>query len=297
MQKERCIVDHTWGTTMDAIVSDWTFKDKPMKLIDTCGIYKGWKYPGTYSEILEPGMGTRKAVRRAHVIVLCVDALRNRQAMMISTPSKFEVRLGNFAVEEGKALVIAINKWDLIDEEEQPKYRKEILDHIRDKFADVKGVPVVFVSARYNLNLATLATRSLALYKRWNARLPTSKLNDWLQAYMIRWPPPWRHGQKCNVKYITQTRTRPPTFVMWSNVTSREMPITYMRQIKNAMREEFRISGVPLKLVIRSTLMPKPGRKMSKGEVLKWKRIGPEQAAKVENLTAKNIPRAYRQTD
>merc|ERR1711957_1048404 len=135
--------------------------------------------------------------------------------------------------------------------------------------------------------MGTLATRSLALYKRWNARLPTSKLNSWLQAWMIRWPPPWRNGQKCSVKYITQTRSRPPTFVIWTNTTAGDMPRNYMQQLKNMMRTEFRISGTPIKMLMRSTLMPKPRTKLSKSDILKWKRIGPKQREAVKDLTCK----------
>lgn len=291
MQDERCIVSEVSGTTMDAIVSDWEFKDQPVKLIDTCGIYRGWQYPGTNGDFLEPGMGTRKAIRRSHVVILCLDAVRDRKKAYWRVPTKFETRLGNFVAEEGKALIIAVNKWDLVDEEEQPKLRDEILEKIQEKFSTVKGVPVVFISAKHNLNLATLMTRSLALYQRWNARLPTSKVNDWLQAFMLRWPPPWRKGQKCSVKYMTQTKSRPPTFVLWTNTTSSEMPKNYLKQMRNSMREEFRISGVPIHFVLRSTLMPKPKKKLTKKDILKWKRIGPKQKEAVLNLNSKGMVR------
>eukprot|EP00933_Yihiella_yeosuensis_P006243 TRINITY_DN110943_c0_g1_i1.p1 TRINITY_DN110943_c0_g1~~TRINITY_DN110943_c0_g1_i1.p1 ORF type:complete len:728 (-),score=136.50 TRINITY_DN110943_c0_g1_i1:151-2334(-) len=297
LREERCIVDETDGTTMDAIVSDWTFKDHPVKLIDTCGVYRGWQYPGTTSEFLEPGMGTRKAIRRSHVAVLCIDAQRYRKMTYNSCPTKFEIRLGNFVAEEGKCLIIAVNKWDLINEEDQPKYREEILKRVADTFSDVKGVPVVFMSAKYNLNLATLMTRTFALYKRWSARLPTSRLNTWLQAWMLRWPPPWRNGQKCSVKYITQTRARPPTFVLWTNSSYGEFPRNYLRQLQNNMRDEFRISGVPMRYLIRSTLMPKPRKKLSKSEILKWKRMGPKQAEVVRNLNSKKMKRIVRTID
>ncbi|CAE7038932.1 der, partial [Symbiodinium natans] len=195
LQEERCVVDEADGTTMDSIVTNWTFKEHPVKLIDTCGIYRGWQYSGTTAEFVQPGMGTRKAIRRAHVCVLCLDAHRYSKMTHNSCPNKFEINLGNFVADEGKCLIIAINKWDLIHENDQPKYREDILKRITDCFSSIKGVPVVFLSAKYNLNLPMLMTRSLALYKRWSARLPTSRLNSWLQAWMLRWPPPWRNGQ------------------------------------------------------------------------------------------------------
>lgn len=291
LQEERCIVDEADGTTMDAIVSDWNFKGQPLKLIDTCGVYKGWNHPGTDKEWLEPGMGTRKAIRKSHVVILCLDPVRSRKMTYWTCPSAFETRLGNFIAEEGKALVIAVNKWDLIAEEEQPKFREEILQKIADKMPDIKGVPVVFMSAKYNLNLSMLIVRAFSLWKRWSARLPTSKLNSWLTAWMIRWPPPWRHGQKCQVKYMTQTRARPPTFVLWTNTTSDGMPRNYLRQLQNSMREEFRIGGIPMRFILRSTLMPKPRKKMSSKEILKWKRMGPKQAEIISDLNSKKMIR------
>eukprot|EP00929_Paragymnodinium_shiwhaense_P038780 TRINITY_DN20451_c0_g1_i1.p1 TRINITY_DN20451_c0_g1~~TRINITY_DN20451_c0_g1_i1.p1 ORF type:complete len:723 (-),score=191.97 TRINITY_DN20451_c0_g1_i1:506-2674(-) len=298
LQEERVIVDPVQGTTMDSIVNEWSFRDQPIKLIDTCGVYRGFKFPGVKSgDVLEPGMGTRKAIRRSHVAVLCCDPTQKPTGAYVA-PGKWEVRLGNYIVDEGKALVIAINKWDLVPEADQKRIRDEILDRVADKFANVKGIPVIFMSAKYNMNLPMLMTRTLALYKRWSARLPTGKLNAWLQAWMLRWPPPWKDGIKCNVKYITQTRTRPPTFVLWTNVTAGRMPNNYMKQLTNAMRNEFRISGVPLKLIIRSTMMPKPHRKLKRTDRLKWKRMGPKQAEAVmkKNLNARGM-RRIRQTD
>merc|ERR1740130_2505632 len=108
---------------------------------------------------------------------------------------------------------------------------------------------------------------------------------------MIRWPPPWRHGQKCAVKYVTQTRARPPTFVLWSNSTAADFPRNYLRQLMNAMREEFTISGVPIRMIVRSTMMPKPRKKLSKSDVLKWKRVGPKQKEAVMHLTQRKTPR------
>jgi GTP-binding protein len=282
---------------MDAIVSDWHFKDQPVKLIDTCGVYRGWQYPRTDSGFLEPGMATRKAIRRSHVVVLCVDAQAFRKMTYYTCPSQFEINLGAFVIEEGRGLIIAVNKWDLVEEDEQPKFRDDILKRIGERLSQIKGVPVVFMSAKYNLNLAMLMTRTLALHKRWSARLPTSKLNSWLQRWMIRWPVPWRHGQKTSVKYMTQTRARPPTFVLWTNTTYGEMPRNYLRQLQNAMREEFRISGVPIRFIYRSTLMPKPRKKLSKRDMLRWKRIGPKQAKAAMNLSNTGRVKQLRQTD
>ncbi|CAJ1360321.1 unnamed protein product [Effrenium voratum] len=107
LQEERCIVNEQDGTTMDSIITNWTFKENAVKLIDTCGISRGWRYPGTDPDFLEPGMGTKKAIRRAHVCVLCLDAAKYQRMTSYSCPTKFEVRLGNYVAEEGKCLIIA----------------------------------------------------------------------------------------------------------------------------------------------------------------------------------------------
>ncbi|CAE7243271.1 plcA [Symbiodinium sp. CCMP2456] len=106
LQEERCVVDEADGTTMDSIITNWTFKEHPVKLIDTCGIYRGWQYSGTTAEFVQPGMGTRKAIRRAHVCVLCLDAQRYAKMTHNSCPNKFEINLGNFVADEGKCLII-----------------------------------------------------------------------------------------------------------------------------------------------------------------------------------------------
>ncbi|CAE7859540.1 der [Symbiodinium necroappetens] len=199
-------------------------------------------------------------VAKAHEVSAGTPKTRHRQSASRTRRGTVQLFQGNTSSGESPA----INKWDLIHENDQPKYREEILKRIAECFSSIKGVPVVFLSAKYNLNLPMLMTRSLALYKRWCARLPTSRLNSWLQAWMLRWPPPWRNGQKCSIKYMTQTRARPPTFVLWTNSAYGEFPKNYIRQMQNAMRDEFRISGVPLSFNIRSTLMPKPRKKLSK---------------------------------
>lgn len=291
LQEERCVVDAADGTTTDAIVSDWCFREQPVKIIDTCGVLKGWKYPSDKGWF-EPGMGTKRAIRRANVVVVCVNVLsKNRVPGTFPTiPSAFELGLCAHVAEEGKCLVIALNKWDLVPEEEQARFREEILSRVHEKLSQIKGVPVVFISAKYNLNLSMLMTRVFAVWKRWGARLPTMKVNQWLQAWMIRWPPPWRHGQKCNVKYMTQTRSRPPTFVMWTNTSSSDMPRNYLRQIENAMRDEFRIAGVPIRMIIRTTMMPKPRKRLKKSDILRWKRMGPKQSEAVSKLNKKKVP-------
>jgi len=295
LEDNRMIVDGQAGTTMDAIISDWEAQNRKIQLIDTCGIFKGWKHAHYFKGWSEPGMETQRAIKQTHVCILCIDATRYMHNPD-STPSHYELRLAEWIVEEGRALLVVINKWDLIPQRRQQDFRERILEKFKDGVSQVKDLPVVFISAKNGVNLGTVVNKTLVLEKRWTARIPTGKLNDWLRAWIQHWPPPWKNGQKCQVKYMTQVQTRPPTFTLWTN-TYGEMPQNYVRQMMNAMREEFNMNGTTIKILLRSNLMPKPNAKLSKKAILKWKRTGPKQAAAVKNLNAKGRVRRSKQTE
>ncbi|KAF8820375.1 ribosome biogenesis GTPase Der protein, partial [Cardiosporidium cionae] len=222
------------------------------------------------------------------VSILCVDALL---AVTGESPSPHDLTLGNIVTEkEGRCLVVAVTKWDALTEKEQKKIRLIILQRIEVGLAQVKGCPVIFTSGQNGENLNSLIRKSLLLHKRWTSRISTSKLNAWLQAYLLHFPPPWRLGSRCNLKYITQVSCCPPTFVMWTNVMGK-LPLNYIRQIRNVIREEFSLQGSPIRLIVRTTAMPPKNIKLSRREQLKWRRRGPKQAEAVHKLTRRGTPR------
>lgn len=219
---------------------------------------------------------------------MCIDAHAFR-FNPLSTPSKGELNLGRYITEgEMKALVIAVNKWDLIKPgEDQMRFRDEIIQRINQSMYGCFGdCPIVFTSATKNQNLRTLMDKILVLEKRYSARIPTGKLNNWYQAWKNHYPPPWKDGQKMQVKYMTQSRTRPPHFVMWTNTmlgtklgcNKSSIPRHYLRQLTKAMKNEFNIQGTVVKIHLRTTCMPKPTKKMTQKDMQKWKRMGPKQA-------------------
>ncbi|CBZ52402.1 putative small GTP-binding protein [Neospora caninum Liverpool] len=281
LQEERMVVDSQPGTTTDAVGTLWTFQGHPFRLIDTAGVTRGWKMRHT-DLLLEAGLQTLRNIRNAQVCILCIDASLARDT---GQPiSSHELALAHLASEkEGRCLAVCVTKWDLVPENEREKLRREILERLQTGLGHLKGCPVVFVAAKYGQNVETLMTKIMVLYRRWNARIPTSKLNSWLREFVLRWPPPWRLGSKCQVKYVTQVKARPPTFVAWSNVYN-TFPVHYLRQLTNTMREEFSLAGTPLRLILRTTAMPAPGKKLSRADVLKWKRLGPKQHQAVADL-------------
>ena len=231
-------------------------------------------------KLREPGWGTMRAMHTSGVCIVMIDAERSLRELN-NNPTRRELVLIKMCTDHGKAVVLAVNKWDLIPEDRAADVRARILKRVEHGMSQVKGLPVVFLSATRNENVDVLTTRLMALYKRWNARVPTAKLNSFMQDFMRRWPPPWKDGQKCYPKYITQLKVRPPTFALYTNVYG-QFPKNYLRQMQNLMRQEFNMTGTPIHFIMRVTMTPNPKKKLTKAQLLKWKRMGPKQAMAIE---------------
>jgi len=285
---DRAIVDESPGTTTDSIAVNWNFHNHAVRVVDTAGISRGWKQKQSGVSVGDIGMETLRTIHGSHVCVLVLDASHAFRSNAKKFPSRSEVKLGNEVLDNGKCLVIAINKWDEIPLNQQGRFRRGILACIESAFYAVKHVPVVFISAKEKSNLNTLLVNSISTYRKWNMKINSSRLNDWLEAFVARNPPPWKDGQKQYPKFITQTRVRPPTFSLYTN-TFATFPENYLRQMKELLREEFGLRGVPLRINLRSTLMPKPGVRLREQDVARWKRLGPKQAQAASRMRKFNI--------
>lgn len=286
IRQDRAIVDDHPGTTTDAIAVNWNFHNHQLRIVDTAGIMKGWKHGSGLKDFKDPGAETMKTINTSHVCVVVIDAHEAFKSNTLKFPSRQEVRLGNEVIDAGKCLVVAVNKWDLIPEAKRSQFRRGIAKCVESAFFDIKGVPVVFISANLGLNLNTLLVNCVSHYRKWNLKIQSSRLNSWLEAFVAHNPPPWKDGQKQYPKFITQTRVRPPTFSLFTN-TFATFPENYLRQMKELLKEEFGMRGVPLRINLRSTLMPKPGKRLRDRDVSRWKRLGPRQAAAVEKIRSK----------
>ena len=281
LKENRLKASATPGTTTDSICVNFFFKKQQMALIDTAGVTKGWKMRGD-DMLQQASLQTMRNIRSSDVCILCLDAARVEETGHLSS---HDLSLANLATEkEGRSLVVCVTKWDLVDLSKQSYVRRLVLDRLQTGLGHLKACPVVFTSATEAQNLNTLLNKSCLVYKQWCSRVPTGTLNSWLQQYTAHWPPPWRLGSQCQVKYITQVQAKPPTFVAWSNVYA-HFPTHYKRQLINAIREEFGLKGIPVRLVLRTTAMPKPGAKLTKAEALKWKRLGPHQVSWLRRRT------------
>ncbi|MBP9691956.1 MAG: ribosome biogenesis GTPase Der [Alphaproteobacteria bacterium] len=240
---ERVLTGPEAGVTRDAIATDWNYKDHAIRLIDTAGLRKRAKV----TEKLEwlATSESLNAVQYAHVAVLVMDATQPLE--------KQDLHIASQVIEEGRCLVLALNKWDLIPN------KQELLAHLKERLTtalpQVRGIPMVPLSALTGKNKEKLLDEVLAIYALWNQRISTSKLNRWLEGLLAHHPPPLVSGRRIKIKYMTQIKTRPPTFVMFSSKAS-ELPDSYAKYVVNGLRESFCLEGVPIRLLVRSGVNP-----------------------------------------
>lgn len=231
------------GITRDAIAVDWVYKDRKIKLVDTAGLRRKTRVQNKIEKLSVED--TMRAIRLAQVVVMMVepDTMFEKQDQQIAS----------HVLDEGRALIIAVNKWDLVEDK---KAALELLQYRLDTgLAQVKKLPVVTISALNARGLHTLMDSIFATYETWTKRISTSKMNRWLAARESQNPAPLVSGRANRLKYMTQINIRPPTFALWVS-QSDELPGTYKRYIVNALREDFDIKGVPVRLLIRSSKNP-----------------------------------------
>lgn len=247
-----------------------------------------WNYRNHVLRIADTTEANReRSITKAHVVVLVVDGKEvtdnMKKGLTARFPSRQESRIGNEAIEAGKCLLIAVNKWDLVSD--QVNMRKSLLEAVSEGFRDLKGIQLVFTGSdgERGTGCDSMLSECITLYRKWNIKIASNKLNGWLESFVQHYPPPWKDGQKQYPKFITQSRVRPPTFTLYTN-TFATFPENYLRQMKELMREEFGIRGVPLRIELRSTLMPKPGKSLAPNDAARWKKLGPKQAQAVDKI-------------
>jgi GTP-binding protein len=186
-----------------------------------------------------------RAIDLAHVVVLVVDAAvgMDRQDMTIA----------DRVLAEGRALLIAVNKWDLVDD--RAAALKAIENKLERSLAQGKGVPVLTLSALTGRHVDRLMPGVFALYDQWNRRFPTAALNRWLAAATAAHPPPAVQGRHIRIRYATQIKTRPPTIALFAS-RPEKMPEAYGRYLVNDLRQKFDLPGVPVRLVWRKGKNP-----------------------------------------
>ena len=241
--EDRLLTGPEAGITRDAIEVEWRYRDRPLKLVDTAGLRRRARVMEKLEKLSVED--TRRAIQFAHVVVLVLDA-----QMMLE---KQDLTIARMVIEEGRALVIAANKWDAVTDREQA------LCDLRDRFEvslpQVKGAPYITVSALRGRNLDKLFDAVFAVYDVWNTRISTARLNRWLSHKTEAHPPPLARGRRIRLRYMTQIKARPPTFAAFVSLPE-ELPEAYTRYLVNGLREDFDLPGTPIRFITRKGKNP-----------------------------------------
>ena len=231
------------GITRDAIEVEWRYRDRPLKLVDTAGLRRRARVMEKLEKLSVED--TRRAIQFAHVVVLVLDA-----QMMLE---KQDLTIARMVIEEGRALVIAANKWDAVTDREQAL--RDLRDRFEISLLQVKGAPYITVSALRGRNLDKLFDAVFAAYDVWNTRISTARLNRWLSHKTEAHPPPLARGRRIRLRYITQIKARPPTFAAFVSLPE-ELPEAYTRYLVNGLREDFDLPGTPIRFITRKGKNP-----------------------------------------
>lgn len=243
LNDERMLTGPEAGLTRDAITSKLNWKGWQLNLVDTAGLRKQSKVTGAIEKMSVES--TLYATYMAQVVVLVLDA--------DGVLDKQDLTIARKVLDEGRALVIALNKWDIAD-------KKEALDKLNDRLqtslTQADGVPTVTISALKQRGLDKLLSAVIKVYERWNVRIPTAPLNQWFHDVQEQNPAPLgKNKRRIKLKYITQAKTRPPSFYIFSS-NPEGLPDSYLRYLTNHLRETFNLKGIPLRITVRKSDNP-----------------------------------------
>ena len=245
--EERVLTGPEAGITRDAIRVEWQWKGRAVRLVDTAGMRRRSRIEARLEAASVAD--TLDTIRLADVAVVVLDAANMAE--------KQDLSVAGWVIEEGRALVIAVNKTDLLadDRSEASKAWRKLRDRLEASFAQVKDVPIVGLSALNGRGVERLMPAVFRTYKVWNKRVPTPKLNRWLREMETLHPPPLAHGRRIRLRFMTQIKTRPPTFVL--SVSQPEaLGEDYLRFLINRLRDDFDLPGVPIRLTMRKPKNP-----------------------------------------
>ncbi len=236
--EERMITGPEPGLTRDSVSTDVDWKGRPIRLFDTAGLRRKARIHEKAEQL--SASDAVRAIRFAEVVVLLIDAERPLEQQ--------DLTIGEMITDEGRAIVVAINKWDLVEDKE--KLLKDIRETVAEKLSQVPGVALVTLSALSGRGIDKLQKAVLEAHAIWNKRVPTHALNRWLGKAMQRHTAPAAQGRRVKIRFMTQPSARPPTFVAFCSQPE-GLPKAYVRYLVNSLREEFDMPGVPIRLNLR----------------------------------------------
>jgi GTP-binding protein len=250
--EDRLLTGPEAGITRDAISLRTDWSGTPVRIFDTAGMRKKAKVQDKL-EKLSVSDGLR-AVKFAEVVVVLLDAAIPFEQQ--------DLRIADLAEREGRAVVVAVNKWDIEDEKQQKL--RDLKEAFERLLPQLRGAPLITVSAKTGRGLDRLHEAILRAYDMWNRRVSTAQLNRWLSGMLEQHPPPAPQGKRIKLRYMTQAKTRPPGFVVMCSHPDK-IPESYSRYLVNGLREDFDMPGTPIRLHMRGQgdKNPYKGRKKS----------------------------------
>ncbi|MEZ4319109.1 MAG: ribosome biogenesis GTPase Der [Myxococcota bacterium] len=249
--QERHVVHDSPGTTMDPVDSTLSTETRDYVLVDTAGVRRRTRI----DDVVERWVSLRsiRAIERCHVTLLMIDATEG--------PTDQDARLTQLVADRGRALIVLINKWDLVpDLEDVNSYTVE--DDLERRLPHAYWAPYLFISAKTGKGVHRILPMVEKVFKGFDTRISTARLNRFLESAIHAHSPPQRHHRPVRIHFATQARVRPPTFVFFSN-TPEGVPAAYERYLSNRLREEFELDGTPLRIVFRRKR--KPGQEKEEG--------------------------------
>ena len=241
--EDRVLTGPEAGVTRDSITVNHVWQGRRVQFHDTAGLRKKAKVQEKLEQLSVSD--TIRALRFAQVVILLMDA---------TMPfDKQDLQLASLVEREGRAMVIGVTKWDLVENKsEMSKDLREMAGRLLPQFG---GVPVVMFSGLTGRSVDRLLPAIERVHNDWSARLKTSELNDWLSEKVARHPPPAVSGRRIKPKYISQTKTRPPTFVLKCSRADK-LPDSYKRYLINGLREDFGLPGIPIRFIVKADENP-----------------------------------------
>jgi len=241
--QNRSLVGPEAGITRDAVLAEWQYEGRDILLHDTAGLRKKARVTGRIEQMSIDS--TLNAVKFADCVVLVMDATQ--------TLERQDLSIADMSAREGRALIFAVNKWDLIDDRQGTlKILREKVDRL---LPQIFGAELVAVSALTGEGIERLMPAVMKADRMWNRRLPTSVLNRFLEDALARHPPPAVRGRRIRIRYITQAKARPPTFMIFGNQLP-ALPESYLRYLANGLRSKFKLLGTPIRFNTRSSKNP-----------------------------------------
>ncbi|MHA1565224.1 MAG: ribosome biogenesis GTPase Der [Alphaproteobacteria bacterium] len=237
--EDRMLTGPEAGITRDAISVRWQHEGREIVLVDTAGLRRRARVEAKLEKL--SGADSLRAIRFAQVVVVLLDA-----TVMLE---RQDLTIARYVAEEGRALVVAANKWDMVEDRAEAVLR--LRERLETSLPQLKGVPVVTLSALNRGNLTGLMAAAGTAYEIWNKRIPTAALNNWLRSATERHPPPLASNKRrIKLRYVTQAKARPPRFILFTSQPD-GMPDSYLRYLENDLRETFDLPGTPIRIMMR----------------------------------------------